>query len=183
MAGGSCKENAARKRIRAACVVRRQRPDQPGGGGVFGGGDFFLGSVGTRGLGAGSCWPGLADPFAGGNGSPKITRAFAGRFRTAVGQSVGAACLLAGTFGSQMRHMPAGGRALLGTLSAGRDCSCARRGAAKRLPIRTTDSPRRIRLLQSGSHRLPVTLRTNARRVPPPASRCPVTNPSMPTRY
>jgi hypothetical protein len=52
-----------------------------------------------------------------GSGSPKITRAFAGRFRTAVAQSVGAACLLAGTFGSQIRHIPAGGRALAGTLS------------------------------------------------------------------
>src|SRR5688500_11894558 len=80
---------------RRMCLVGQRVDDSGGGGGVFGGGDFFfLGSVGASGSGAGSCGPGFTVPFAGGSGSPKITRAFAGRFRTAVGQSVGAACLL-----------------------------------------------------------------------------------------
>ena len=124
-----------------------QRVEFAGGGVLGGGGAFFFfdgGSAGTRGsvIPAG-IGPGLAAPrFV--TGSPKMTRALAGRFRTAVGQSVGAACLLAGTFGSQMRHIPAGGRALEGTLSAGRGCSCAPRGAVSTVPIRTTDKARRI---------------------------------------
>jgi hypothetical protein len=36
-------------------------------------------------------------------------RALFGRFLIALAQSVGAGCWLAGTFSSQMRHIPAGG--------------------------------------------------------------------------
>ncbi len=87
-----------------------------GGGGGFGGTGF--GFVGIT-VGMGN-WPG-AFGFAGVPGatgvprplreteSPKMTRPFAGRLRTAVAQSVGAACLAAGTLGSQIRHIPGGG--------------------------------------------------------------------------
>src|SRR5215212_9080568 len=107
------------------------------GGGVFGGLVFFGSAGGARGSGTtGGACPGFAEPF--GRGSPKITCAFAGRFRTAVGQSVGAACLLAGTLGSQIRHMPAGGFALAGTLSDGRGRSCPCKGKPTSVPIRAT---------------------------------------------
>src|SRR5687768_5240128 len=78
--------------------VVRDQCSEGGGGGVFGGGVFFFfESAGISGrVPSGAGTPTFA-PF--GSGSPKITRAFAGRLRTAVGQSVGAACLLAGTFG------------------------------------------------------------------------------------
>jgi hypothetical protein len=48
--------------------------------------------------------------------SPNTTCAFAGRFRTAVAQSVGAGCRSAGTPSIQMRHIPAGGLKPSGTL-------------------------------------------------------------------
>jgi hypothetical protein len=41
--------------------------------------------------------------------SPKMTRPFDGRFRTAVGQSVAAGCWPAGTPSTQIRHIPGGG--------------------------------------------------------------------------
>ena len=88
-------------------------------GGIGGGGAFFVGGsfffVGECGSGMIGVFPGLPDLT--GNGSPNMTLALGGRFRTAVGQSVGAACLPAGTFGSQIRHIPAGGRWPAGTLS------------------------------------------------------------------
>jgi len=62
--------------------------------------------------------------------SPNTTNPFAGRLRTAVAQSVGAACLLAGTLTSQIRHMPGGGRCADGTVSAGRGRACAASGTA-----------------------------------------------------
>jgi hypothetical protein len=81
-----------------------------------------------------------------GSASPKITRAFAGRFRTAVAQSVGAACLFAGTFGSHIRHIPAGGFALAGMLSDGRGRSCPWTGKATNVPIRALPSASRIQI-------------------------------------
>jgi hypothetical protein len=62
--------------------------------------------------------------------SPNTTKPFAGRLRTAVAQSVGAACLLAGTLTSQIRHMPGGGRCADGTVSPGRARACAASGTA-----------------------------------------------------
>jgi hypothetical protein len=80
--------------------------------------------------------------------SPKITRPFAGRLRTAVTQSVGAACLAAGTLGSQMRHMPGGGRRVFGTLSPDarpRPGPCASPGAAaSTVNAKASDNVRRM---------------------------------------
>src|SRR4051812_25588308 len=68
--------------------------------------------------------------------SPKITRALAGRFFSADGQSVAAGCCAAGTPSIQIRHMPFGGRASAGMeaffLFVSFDACCAhvRAGAA-----------------------------------------------------
>lgn len=71
--------------------------------------------------------------------SPKITRAFGGRRRTAVEQSVGAGCCPGGTPFSQMRHMPRGGRSAGGTSSSmPRSCPCAASGPASINMLATT---------------------------------------------
>lgn len=49
---------------------------------------------------------------------PNTSRLFAGRFRRAVVQSVGAGCCAAGTPSIQIRHFPAGGIISRGTTSA-----------------------------------------------------------------
>ena len=44
-----------------------------------------------------------------------MTRALGGRLRIAEAQSVGAGCRFAGTFSTQIRHIPGGGRYAFGT--------------------------------------------------------------------
>jgi len=111
MAEGVAKRTPPRNHPRAAWRSFVQEPDLPGGGvggGGFGGPDLpFPVFEGESGSGTGA----VSRPFTrlGAAGSPKITLAVAGRLRTAVAQSVGAACFPAGTFGSQIRHIPAGG--------------------------------------------------------------------------
>jgi len=62
--------------------------------------------------------------FVFGGSSPKNTLPFAGRFLTADAQSVGAGCCPAGTSLIQIRHIPAGGKKLGGTICSRRDCDC-----------------------------------------------------------